>query len=95
MQMTTIAWNRELRDQLDFAWEHQFLPRMAGLTDEEYRWEPVEGCWSVRQGGDGAWTVDWARSEPPPPPFTTIAWRLIHIAIPIFGVHAACVRESL
>jgi hypothetical protein len=88
-QTMAIAWNKELLDQMDFAWDLQFLPRMKGLTDEEYLWEPVEGCWSVRQDGDGGWTVDRARPEPVPPPFTTIAWRLLHIAIPIFGVRAS------
>ena len=29
-------------------------PVAAGpMTDEEYRWEPVPGCWSVRRRADG------------------------------------------
>jgi hypothetical protein len=84
-----IAWNTELLDQMDFAWDVQFLPRLEGLPDDEYLWEPVDGCWSVRPDGGDGWTVDWARPEPSPPPFTTIAWRLLHIAIPIFGVRAS------
>jgi len=48
--------------------------RLTGLTDEEWLWEPVEGCWTVRDGvPDGAWP------PPEPPPVTTIAWRLAHI----------------
>jgi hypothetical protein len=63
------------------------------MTDEEYRWEPVPGCWSVRRRADGPgpganvlvgageWGRDSAEPRPPnPPPFTTIAWRLSHIS---------------
>ncbi len=63
------------------------------MTDEEYLWEPVPGCWSVRRRADGPgpgatilrgageWGRDSAEPEHPyPPPFTTIAWRLSHIS---------------
>lgn len=30
----------------------QFRPRLEELTDAEYRWEPVAGCWSVRPTDD-------------------------------------------
>ncbi|GAA2813544.1 DinB family protein [Streptomyces showdoensis] len=63
------------------------------LTDAELLWEPVEGCWSVRRREDGpgaratllAGTGDWGRDAAPhphprPAPFTTIAWRLSHLA---------------
>jgi DinB superfamily len=54
--------------------------RLAGLTQEEYLWEPVPGCWTVSEH-DGAWHVPArARPEPVPAPVTTIAWRLWHIA---------------
>ena len=52
--------------------------RMEGLTDEEYLWEPVAGCWSIRPR-DGAFVTDWAWPEPDPAPVTTIAWRLVHV----------------
>jgi hypothetical protein len=88
--VVTIDWNKELIDQLDFAWEHQFLPRMEGLTDEEYLWEPVPGCWNVTSNGDGTWGWPQRRyPEPDPPPFTTIAWRMMHIAVEIFGERAS------
>ena len=86
--MPTIDWNRELRDQLEFAWEQQFLPRVSGLTDGEYLWEPVADCWSVRPDESGIWRFDLTRPEPKPAPFTTIAWRLIHIA-DVFGPRAS------
>ena len=54
--------------------------RVQGLTDEEFFWEPVAGCWSVRLGPDGRWHGDYAEPDPDPSPFTTIAWRLVHLA---------------
>ena len=33
----------------DYVWA-RLTSRLAGLTDEEYFWEPVPGCWSLRQG---------------------------------------------
>ena len=52
--------------------------RVEGLTDEEYFWEPVAGCWSVRETSDG-YQADWEFPAPDPAPVTTIAWRLVHI----------------
>ena len=54
------------------------LQRLAGLTDEEYWWSPVEGAWSARVE-DGRFVVDWAWPQPQPPPFTTLAWRAYHL----------------
>ena len=58
--------------------------RLEGLTDDEYLWEPVPDCWTIRPGNDGIWRADLGpggRTATPisPPPFTTIAWRLWHI----------------
>lgn len=70
--------------QYDFALD-RLVTRLAGLTDEEYLWEPVPGCWSIRpasQAGDGRrWVLESARPAPEPPPFTTLAWRLCHLAM--------------
>lgn len=68
-----FSWNQALLDQMDFAWQAQFRPRMEGLTDAEYLWEPVEGGWSVRQDASGTWRQEFVQPEPDPPPFTTIA----------------------
>ena len=54
--------------------------RLEGLTDVEYLWEPVPGCWTVHRDEAGAWTTDYAWPDPEPAPFTTIGWRLVHIA---------------
>lgn len=56
--------------------------RLAGLTDEEYFWEPVAGCWSLRPADDGRWQLDGGGGggpAPDPVPVTTIAWRLGHL----------------
>ncbi|MBA2247377.1 MAG: DinB family protein [Chloroflexia bacterium] len=85
-----FSWNQALLDQLDFAWNDQFMPRMAGLSDDEYFWEPVAGCWSVRptEGGRYAMDAPVGRIERSAAPFTTIAWRLGHIAT-FFGERAS------
>lgn len=53
--------------------------QVADLTDDEYLWAPTPTCWSVRPHG-GTWVIEnpWPLTEPPPP--TTIAWRLVHLA---------------
>ena len=67
----------------------RLLERLDGLTDDEYLWEPVPGCWSVRPTGDGSHAIDWEWPEPSPPPVTTIAWRLCHIASGVLGIRAS------
>ncbi|MEJ7900758.1 MAG: DinB family protein [Thermomicrobiales bacterium] len=84
----TFSWNHALLDQLALAWDAQFRLRLEGLADEEYLWEPVADCWSVRPDRQGYWRQDLADREPDPPPFTTIAWRLAHIAT-VFGERAS------
>jgi hypothetical protein len=46
-----VDWRAEITTQLDFCWEQSLRPRLDGLTDDEYFWEPVEGCWTVRPAG--------------------------------------------
>ncbi len=102
---TTTEPNRTLRlseilvEQLDWHWRGQLRPRLDGLTDAEYGWAPTPGAWSVHprgegltemQGGSGDFTVDFAHPEPNPAPMTSIAWRLSHLIVGVFGarVHA-------
>jgi hypothetical protein len=76
-----VDWNGIVVGQLQFYWSTIFRPRLEGLTDEEYFWEPVEGCWNLRLGDDGEYHLDGELPEPTPPPVTTIAWRMVHIGV--------------
>ena len=65
----------------DYVWE-RLTGRLGGLTDEEYLWEPVAGCWSLRQDEQGRWRLDGGGGggpAPDPVPVTTIAWRIGHL----------------
>jgi hypothetical protein len=68
----------------------KLLQVLDGIGDEEFFWEPCEGCWTLhlrselrtkRPDGSGEWVLD-GEWDPPPKvaPFTTIAWRAGHIA---------------
>ncbi|WP_318275774.1 DinB family protein, partial [Streptomyces pharetrae] len=113
--MTTPSRLSPLLRQYDFARE-RLADRMTGpvmdsgdgadtevgpMTDEEYLWEPVPGCWSIRPRVKGpgpratflAGVGDWGRDAAPyphpwPPPFTTIAWRLSHPVWTLLRVQA-------
>jgi len=94
----TVDWSYELVDQLAMHWEHQLRPRLDGLTDAEYRWEPVPGCWNLRPraeattamaAGVGELVLDFERPEPVPAPVTTIAWRLGHLLVGVLGMRNA------
>ena len=92
--MTHVDWNFQLAEQLDWHWREQLRPRLNGMTDAEYRWEPGPGAWNVRprgtgtapvQAGAGEFTIDFAFPAPVPAPVTTIAWRLGHIIVGVLG----------
>jgi DinB superfamily len=96
--MADVDWNFQLAGQLDWHWREQLRPRLDGMTDAEYRWEPVSGAWNVRPRGTGSapisvgageFTMDFAIPEPVPPPVTTIAWRLGHIIVGVLGMRVA------
>jgi hypothetical protein len=87
-----MTWVRAVvADQLGFYWDHSLWPRLQGLTDEEYYWEPVAGCWSVRADAEGRYVPDGPgpEGEPDPPPVTTLAWRINHIAVGCFYTRAS------
>lgn len=96
--MTHDTWNEVLRDQIQWHWENQLRPRLEGLTDAEYFWEPAPGSWNVRprgtstapvQAGSGAMTIEFAFPPPEPPPFTSIAWRLGHVIVGVLAMRNA------
>jgi hypothetical protein len=84
----TVNWPEAILAQLEFYWEAHLRPRLEGMTDEEYFWEPVEGCWSVRPDAQGALAMDDADTPPEPPPVTTIAWRMVHVGRDVLGIRA-------
>lgn len=92
----TRTLTTELVDQLTFQWEGATRPRLAGLTDEEYLWEPAPG-WTIRAAGtpgatdigSGDFRIDYALPTPEPPPLTSIAWRMAHLSIGVFGMRTA------
>lgn len=92
-----IPWNGLLVDQLDWHWTTFVRPHLDVLDDARYLWEPVPGCWSIRGRdettgpvveGPGDTVLDERWPPPEPPPLTTIAWRMAHIAIGVFGQRA-------
>jgi hypothetical protein len=85
-----VDWHAEITQLLEWHWDNLLRPRLDGLTDAEYLWEPAPGCWSVRPraeassahaAGSGDVVIDWALPAPEPPPLTTIAWRMGHLAL--------------
>jgi hypothetical protein len=92
--VTAIDWNAQLVDQVNWHWQYQLRSRLAGLTDAEYFWQPVPGCWTLSRRGEssapvsvgaGEFTLDYAMPPPEPEPVTTIAWRLAHIIVGLFA----------
>jgi hypothetical protein len=68
---------------MDFTFA-QLDERLGGLTDAEFRWEPVAGSWNVHRSGETRATVDFVKPDPVPAPMTTIAWRTWHLAVDCF-----------
>ena len=93
-----IDWTHQLTEQLDWHWRGQLRPRYEGLTDAEYFWEPAANSWNIRPQGEGRaaiaagggdFVIDFAYPEPSPAPVTTIAWRLAHLIVGVFGARVA------
>lgn len=89
-----MTWTTRLADQLDWHWRNALRPRLEGLTDAEYLWEPVPGCWTLRHDSDAGGqerrdrgiSIDFAYPPPRPEPFTTIAWRLAHVIVGVLAI---------
>lgn len=93
-----MDWTTQLLEQLTFHWEGHVRPRLDGLSDDEYSWEPVPGMWGIRPraeartsmaAGGGDLVADFEYPEPVPPPVTTIAWRMGHLLVGVFGMRNA------
>lgn len=91
-------WSHRLLEQLTWHWGHQLRPGLDGLSDDEYFWEPVARGWSIRPrgraatdmaAGGGGMVADFSWPEPVPAPVTTIAWRLAHLIVGVFGMRNA------
>lgn len=91
-------WTARLLEQLTWHWSEHLRPGLEGLTDDEYLWEPVPGCWSIRPraqattpmaAGGGELVADFAFPEPDPAPVTTIAWRIGHLLVGVLGARSA------
>lgn len=79
---------RAITGQIDYHWNAGIWPRVADLTDAEFFWEPAPECWTLHERSDGLVEYDYEFPPPQPPPFTTIAWRLFHIAVGGFAERA-------
>lgn len=90
-----------LGEQIHHHWTEQIRPRLEGLTDEEYLFDPTTDgdIWTVHprrddapeeliQGGFGETVIDFAFPEPDPAPFTTIAWRLGHVIVGVLAMRS-------
>src|SRR5690554_6199114 len=84
-------WRDDLLDQLDFYWSAHLRPRLEGLEDAEFWWEPASGAWSLRRDDDGVLRLEQLSPEPPVPPLTTIAWRTVHVARDVMGARARAI----
>lgn len=85
-------WSDVIGEQLGFHWSRQGRPRLDGLTDGEYFWEPVADCWTLRRrptvgvaGSGPGLGIDSDAFDLSLDPVTTIAWRLGHLIVDVLG----------
>lgn len=67
--------------QIDYWWAALFWPRIQGLTDDEFDWEPEPGTWSLSRSAEGDRFYEWPPGSPGQGEalLTTVSWRLAHI----------------
>ncbi len=64
----TVNWTQVLLEQFDIEWNLAYGSTLETLTDEEYLWEPVDGCWSIRPTGpDGRGRFEQTYPDPTEP----------------------------
>ena len=102
--MTEVDWTSELHDQLDWHWQHGLRPRLEGLTDEEYLWEPVPGCWSLRARADATTTdaagggdlvLDYVWPDPTPAPVKGYSDCVLAARVPLIEKNPAAVKAVI
>jgi hypothetical protein len=93
---SSVALRDAVASQIDWWWHALFRRRLEGLTDDELWWMPVEGAWTLRRGDDGEYRYDWPPGSlgETTAPFTTLAWRLCHLAVMGLG-HWALLYEGV
>ncbi|MFE6197280.1 DinB family protein [Streptomyces sp. NPDC057838] len=74
----SVSRGELLREQFELTWS-LFEYHLERLDPEDFLWEPVPHCWTLRRAADGSWVPDWADTEPDPVPVPTIAWVSWHI----------------
>jgi hypothetical protein len=86
------ATRRAIDEVFTFA-RDRLSERLVGLDDDEYLWEPVDNCASVRRDEHGVWRLDDA---PPTSPstVTTIAWRVCHLGGSVLSGFTAWLRDG-
>jgi hypothetical protein len=62
----------------------RLVDRLDGLTDDEHVWEPVANTLAVTPAGPGRFRTH-RPLDVDPPPMTTIAWKLWHVANDCLG----------
>ncbi|WP_394214860.1 DinB family protein [Brachybacterium vulturis] len=92
-----------LVDQIELHVREQLRPRLEGLSDEEYFFDPSGAgrAWTAHprtpdgeqpptpvQGGSGAMAIDVEIPAPDPAPLTTIAWRFGHIIVGLLAMRS-------
>ena len=86
-----------LLDQFDQAREMAQV-RLAGLGDEEFLWEPVAGCWSIRRRGEavtpraygpGEWVIDKGAPDIPASEYAEVA-RQAASGMPVANIADDC-----
>jgi len=82
-----MEWGEQLVGQMEFYWDVHLRPRLDGLTDDEYAWQPVPDCFDLAPTDDGR--LRYVESPASAVTVTTLRWRLMHIAIGCFRTRAS------
>lgn len=93
----TMDWNSEVREQIETHWHQRLRPRLDGMSDKEYFWQPFPGCWTISRRGESTAPISYGSGEftwdfgpaSDVEPITTIAWRLGHLIECLASMNAA------